>query len=60
MENNIVKMLKFRQMAGMGLKKGEEKEFVCPLCGGKAKASRDSAKGHLWAECEECGMKIIQ
>lgn len=60
MENNIVKILKFRQMAGMGLKKGEAKEFDCPLCGGKAKASRSVTNGHLWAKCENCGVDLIQ
>lgn len=33
--------------------------FTCP-CGSEARAVRSSLNGHLYAECQGCGMKIIE
>lgn len=37
-----------------------EKEFTCPLCGGKASWGKSSYNGHIHAYCEYCGFTITQ
>ena len=37
-----------------------EKEFVCPLCGGKASWGRSPGNGHIHAGCDGCGMRIME
>ena len=37
-----------------------EKEFVCPLCGGKAFWGRSPGNGHIHAGCDGCGMRIME
>lgn len=46
--------------AAKGLNKGESKEFTCPVCGGKAHAERVKLNGHLHANCEKCGLRVMQ
>lgn len=36
-------------------------KFKCPLCGNsEAVAQRSAYNGHLYAECDNCGTKIIE
>jgi len=37
-----------------------EKEFVCPLCGGKAWWGRSSYNNHLHCGCKKCGFKMME
>lgn len=36
------------------------REFTCPVCGGKAKWSRAECNGHIRAKCDECGITLIE
>lgn len=38
------------------VKKCYEAEFICPICGGKAKAIKSTYNGHIHAHCEKCGI----
>lgn len=58
MDNDIVKALIFLNRASEKLENGKSKKFICPLCGGNAKATRSSYNGHLWAKCDSCGESI--
>ena len=37
-----------------------EKEFVCPLCGGKASWGRSPGNGHIHAGCDKCGFRLAE
>lgn len=37
-----------------------EREFTCPLCGGKAFWGRSPGNGHIHAGCDGCGMRIME
>ena len=43
----------------MAEKRGEH-EFVCPRCGGMAQWSRSQYNGHLFVECDGCGIAIME
>ena len=61
MENNaIYKVIKFIPEARKDLKPGGAKDFICPLCGGKAKAVMATENEHLWAKCYRCGFTVKQ
>lgn len=40
--------------------KGKMYEFECPFCKKKATAIKNDYNGHLWCECKNCDIKIIQ
>ena len=40
--------------------KGKMYDFKCPLCGGNAKAIRNTYNGHLWSRCGKCEMVVMQ
>ena len=54
--NDIFKYLKAQQEAE---KKGEH-EFVCPICGGKARWLRSTYNNHLRSICEKCKSSIME
>ncbi|MEI1256017.1 hypothetical protein V8Q34_14860 [Blautia sp. JLR.GB0024] len=54
------KDFEFMEKAGKDLKRGKSKEFICPLCGGKAYAARARINGHLHAGCKKCGIRVMQ
>lgn len=35
-------------------------EFTCPLCGGVAEWERSMYNNHLRAECDGCGISIVE
>ena len=35
-------------------------EFACPVCGGKANASKAGSNGHVHVHCDKCGINIIE
>lgn len=39
---------------------GESKEIECPDCRGVLTVSRSEYNGHIWAVCENCGVKMMQ
>lgn len=60
-DKEIEDFLKFFKVANDTIKeKGKEYEFICPLCGAKAKGIKSNYNGHLWAKCEQCDMNIIE
>lgn len=59
-EKMIENSFSFMMAAGEGLKKGTQKDFVCPICGGKAHANMAASNGHIHASCEKCGRRVIQ
>lgn len=46
--------------AAKDLKWGESKEIECPDCKGVLTVSRSDYNGHIWAVCENCGVKMMQ
>lgn len=46
--------------ASKDLNPGESKDFICPVCGGKAYAERVKLNGHLHAKCEKCGITVME
>lgn len=46
--------------AAKDLKWGESKEIECPDCKGVLMVSRSDYNGHIWAVCENCGVKMMQ
>ena len=55
--DNFENFVRFTRAAMKDLEKGEEKNFICPLCGGRAYASR-MINGHLHAKCVDCKASI--
>lgn len=37
-----------------------EREFACPLCGGKAWWGRSAYNHHLHGGCRKCGLKVME
>ena len=37
-----------------------EHEFVCPLCGGKARWLRSTYNNHLRSSCEKCRFCVME
>ena len=54
--NDIFKYLQAQQEAE---KKGEH-EFVCPICGGKARWLRSTYNNHLHSSCEKCKFRVME
>lgn len=46
--------------AAKDLKWGESKEIECLDCKGVLTVSRSDYNGHIWAVCENCGVKMMQ
>lgn len=60
-DKEIDDFLKFIKVASEQCKeKGKQYEFICPLCGGNAEGIKSSYNGHLWANCNSCGMNVIE
>ena len=55
----IQKGLKFIRVASKTCEEaGQTYNFVCPVCEGKAKVSRDSKNGRMHAYCTDCGTRV--
>ncbi len=39
---------------------GERVEFICPVCGGKAAAVRNTYNAHIRAHCSKCGSSVME
>ncbi len=39
---------------------GEQVEFICPVCGGKAAAVRNTYNAHIRAHCSKCGSSVME
>lgn len=59
MDETIEKMFAFLK-AQQDAEEAGEKEFKCPLCGGRAWWGRVKINNHLHCGCEKCGYKIMQ
>ena len=57
MNNFMENLFKFLEAEQEAEEKGE-KEFICPLCGGKAWWMRSSYNGHKHSGCANCGFRI--
>lgn len=57
-DDDLDNMLAFLEEAIKGLKWGEHKYFVCPICGGRARSGRASNNGHCHASCNKCGANL--
>ena len=55
----IREMIKYMQAQQEAEDQGKE-EFICPVCGGKARWSRCEENHHLHTECSKCGIKIME
>ena len=53
----IEHFFKFMEAMQEAERKGE-KEFICPLCGGKARWDRASCNGHKHSLCTACGFSV--
>lgn len=54
-DKEFEKMMAFHKVARTACKKaGKVYEFVCPICGGKAKVCKSGYNGHHHAHCETC------
>lgn len=42
------------------VKKCYEAEFTCPICNGKAHATKSTYNQHVHAYCEGCDMRFMQ
>ena len=61
MEEDIKQSIKFFNYAyDICKERGKTYEFECPFCKEKATAIKSSYNGHLWCECKNCDIKIIQ
>lgn len=57
MIDNIIKVFDLAKE----VKKGETKEFNCPICNNKITIAKSAYNGHIWAKCEtEKCIHIIQ
>lgn len=45
---------------GYKLDWGKSKNFVCPICNGKATAVRSTVNGHIHAICSDCGIALVE
>ena len=43
-----------------GADNGAAVEIKCPICSGKAKATRSALNGHCHVICERCGFRIME
>lgn len=60
-DREIEEFMQFLQVASDTCKeKGKEYEFECPICGEKARATKNNYNGHLWAKCNKCNIQIIE
>jgi len=62
-DEEIDVFIKFVQAAAMmkkGLEPGENRDFICPACGGTAHAGRSGYNGHLHAGCGCCGLSLME
>lgn len=59
-EIEIDHALEFFKAASEGLKKGQARNFKCPLCNGQAIALKSSRNGHIHARCNDCGYTMLQ
>lgn len=60
-DKEIEDFLKYSKVANEVCKeKGKGYDFKCPLCGGNAKAIRNTYNGHLWSRCGKCEMVVMQ
>lgn len=57
---DIEQMLKFMRAAHDAVKDTYESEFLCPLCGGRAKAGKAKCNGHVHTQCLSCGFKMME
>lgn len=56
----VIDPFAFAIEASKDLNPGESKDFICPVCGGKAYAERVKLNGHLHAKCEKCGITVME
>lgn len=54
------KWIKAETEASENLKRGETKQFTCPICGGDAFVGKSSYNGHKLSYCRNCKMRIIE
>ena len=59
-DKDTQKLTNFIFKVGRTISAGEEKEEVCPVCGGKLHIERALFNGHLHADCEGCGFAIME
>ena len=43
-----------------GADNGAAVEINCPICSGKAKATRSALNGHCHVICERCGFRLME
>lgn len=58
--DGITERLNFILAACEATKEDGEAEFICPICGGRARATKSSYDKHIHAFCEKCRMKLMQ
>ena len=59
-DKKVIDPFAFAIEASKDLNLGESKDFICPVCGGKAYAERVKLNGHLHAKCEKCGITVME
>lgn len=59
-DKKVIDPFAFAIEASKDLNPGESKDFICPVCGGKAYAERVKLNGHLHAKCEKCGITVME
>lgn len=52
--------IKFTKEALKDLDYGEQKDFICPICGANAHAERIPDGGVLSAKCDSCTMAVVK
>lgn len=50
--------IELRKIAEAKLQDTNRTEFKCPYCGGTVKASKAKINGHIWLECDTCGLNL--
>lgn len=60
-DKEVQDFLKFMEIADNAIKeRGKIYKFKCPICGEEARGIKNTYNGHLWAQCENCKMNVIQ
>ena len=60
LSEKTLKILKEVDKVGAALTAGEEKEVVCPVCGGRLFVEKAAYNGHLQAECDGCKFAVME
>ena len=60
MENDFMEQFIAFMKAQQEAEKEGRQEFTCPLCGGKARWGRSSYNNHLWCNCADCGIRMME